>query len=57
MGYIRKRIKQPTTWLGIAAAAFAMVSSGGAITPEVTASLLAALGLVQVDEDKRGPTQ
>lgn len=49
MGYLRKRFAQPTSWLGIIAAAAALVSSKGVITPDVTASLLTALGLVHVD--------
>lgn len=50
MGYIRKRLKQPSTWLGIAAAAIALSASGGTISPDVIVSLLAAAGLVQIDE-------
>lgn len=52
MGYIRKRLKQPSTWMGVVAAAFALAASGGQITPEVTASLLSAIGLIQIDESK-----
>lgn len=52
MGYIRKRMKQPSTWMGLAAAAIALSSSGGYFSADVVASLLAALGLVQIDEDQ-----
>lgn len=52
MGYLRKRANQPSTWMGVTAAAFALVASKGAITPDVVASLLAAIGLVQIDESK-----
>lgn len=52
MGYIRKRLSQPTTWLGLAAAGAALFASGGSFTPEVVSSLLAALGLVHVDEQR-----
>lgn len=52
MGYIRKRLRQPSTWLGIAAAASALLASGGSFSPDVIASLLAAAGLVQIDERK-----
>lgn len=50
MGYFRKRMKQPSTWMGITAAAFALIASGGQMSPEVISSLLAAIGLVQIDE-------
>lgn len=54
MGYIRKRLSQPTTWLGIASAGAALVASGGAFTPVVASALLSAFGLVHVDESKAG---
>lgn len=55
MNYIRTRLKQPTTWIGVAAAAAAMQATGGQITPEIVSSLLAALGLVHINE--RPPQQ
>lgn len=53
MGYIRKRFKQPSTWMGITAAALALAASGGQMSPDVIASLLAAAGLVQIDEGSK----
>lgn len=48
MGYLRKRMLQPSTWLGIGTAAVALATGGG-FTPAVISALLAAAGLVHVD--------
>jgi len=56
MGYLRKRILQPSTWLGVASAGLALASSGGAFTPAVISALLAALGLVHIDDSTPAPS-
>lgn len=42
----------PSTRMGISVVAFARPVSGGQMSPDVTASLLATAGLVQIDETK-----
>jgi len=50
MKYLQSRLAQPTTWLGLAIAGFSLYTSGGQITPEITTSILTALGLVHINE-------
>lgn len=52
MGYLRKRLAQPSTWIGFAMAGSSLVASGGVFTPDVITMLLGALGLVHIDEQK-----
>jgi len=49
--YIMTRITQPTTWLGLSAAGAALVASGGKFDGNVASALLAAFGLVHVNEE------
>lgn len=44
----------PSTQMGISVVAFAQPVSGGQMSPDVIASLLATAGLVQIDETKGG---
>lgn len=46
---MRKKLTQPSTYVGIAIGLAATYFSGGIITPDVGMQLLAALGLVAVD--------
>lgn len=55
MNYIRARLKQPTTWIGVAAAAAALQASNGQVTPEIVSSLLVAFGFVHINEQPRQP--
>ena len=57
MKYLSKRLKQPSTWLGLLGAAAALVASGGQVTPEVLGSLVTSLGLVHIDEVPSGANQ
>jgi len=49
MKYLLSRLQQPSTYIGLAAAAAALVASHGAINSDSIAPLLAAFGLVQVN--------
>lgn len=51
--YFRKRLSQPSTWIGFATAATALLISGGTVTPAIAISLLASLGLIHTDEVQR----
>lgn len=50
MNYLTTRIKQPTTWFGIAAAIGSFISAGNVLTPDVVNVVLVALGLVHVND-------
>lgn len=50
--YLKNRLKQPSTWLGIAAAVVSIGSGGWVVTPENLSTLLAAIGLIHINESK-----
>lgn len=47
--YLKKRMAQKSTWLGLSAIIASLAVSGGTITPDVVVSGLTAIGLVDVD--------
>lgn len=48
--YLKKRITQPTTILGLISATALLSTSGLVYSPELVSMLLASAGLVQIDE-------
>lgn len=41
-----QRLKQPSTWIGIAVSVASIILSGGVVTPEIALSVLSGIGLV-----------
>lgn len=47
--YLKTRMVQKSTWLGLSAIIASLAVSGGTITPEVVVSALTAIGLIDVN--------
>lgn len=50
--YLRTRVFQPSTILGLMGLGAAVISTGGNITPAIVPQILACFGLVHIDESK-----
>lgn len=50
MNYLRNRLTQVSTWLGLAMAGSALYANGGHLSGDVVSILLGAMGLVHVNE-------
>lgn len=50
--YLKTRLTQPSTWLGIASSVVTIAMSGWILTPDSLGALLAAIGLIHIDETK-----
>lgn len=49
INYLYRRFSQPSSWVAILAVASSMISTGGAVTPEMIGGILTALGLFHAD--------
>lgn len=55
--YVSRRVKQPTSWLGVASAIFALVSHDWQVSAGLIAALLPAGALFHIDEAQREATK
>lgn len=46
---IKKKVAQPSTWIGVASAVLAIIVNGWAVVPENVGIILTSFGLIAVD--------
>lgn len=54
MTYLKKKLKEKSTWLGLLSTGITLLLTNGVVTPDVVVSVFTALGLITVDEAPKG---